>query len=129
MDILIKHRKKLKVLINLLMVCTCLSVVTKSHFCYIMFSVLMIMILPFYILSMHEKEEILERGIKYILLTDIRFVRILLIILGHMIFQISYFVRGKICLIPSVIYWGIMYSIFGGLPEYLIKKYSEKGGE
>lgn len=133
MGILIKHRDILKSIFYVLIVGELYSMTTENFIWYIIISLLIIGFLPFLVLSLHEKEEILERSIKYILLTDIRLIRSLLFITGHMVLYIPYVVRGKIYIIPSLIYWGILFSIPGGFPEYiryLVEKYySEKGGE
>lgn len=133
MEILVKYRDELKRLFYVLIVCETYSMTTENFIWYIIISLLIIGFLPFLVLSLHEKEEILERSIKYILLTDIRLIRSLLFITGHMVLYIPYVVRGKIYIIPSIIYWGILFSTPGGLPEYiryLVEKYySEKGGE
>ena len=122
-------RNILKIIFYALIVCVLYSMLTGKFIWYIIFSLSIIVFLPFLVLSLHEKEEILERSIKYILLTDIRFVRGLLFIIGHMILYIPYVLVGKYYLVSIIIYWGIIFSILGGLPEYLIRKYSEKGGE
>lgn len=133
MEILVKYRNELKSVIYVLIVCELYSMATENFIWYIIISLLIIGFLPFLVLSLHEKEEILERSIKYILLTDIRLIRSLLFITGHMVLYIPYVVRGKIYIITSLIYWGILFSIPGGFPEYiryLVEKYySEKGGE
>lgn len=129
MERLNKHRDKIKVLFFVLVACAVICSIEDMFWMYIIFSISSLIFLPFLILSLHRKEEILEHSVKYVLLTDVRFVRCLLVIAGHMIMFIPWMVVGKYYLITTIIYWGTILSVWVGLPEYLIKKYSEKGGE
>ena len=126
MERLNKNRDKIKVFFVILVMFAMFS--RERIVLYFIFSLLSLIMLSFSVLSRHRREEILEHSVKYVLLTDVRFIRTFLIIVAHMILQAG---GHKYYMVSGTIYWGIMFSILS-FPEFLVrwfKRYSEKGGE